>query len=99
MIYGDAAEEAAIKLSREAGRRLDEREMTAGGAPAFTYFMNYNGLDRYNRHGIAFVFDRAAKQFHYDGASWREIARRYPRSAEATQARQRLAKLPETINR
>jgi hypothetical protein len=27
---------------------------------------------------------------HYDSASWREIVRRYPRSTEASQARQRL---------
>lgn len=99
MIYGEAAEEAASKLSRDAGRRLDEREMTAGGAPAFTYFMNYNGLDRYNRHGITFIFDRATKQFHYDGESWREIVRRYPRSAEAEQARKRLESLAATATR
>ena len=91
LLYGEAAEEAASKLSREAARRLDEHEMTAGGAPIFSYFMNYNGLDRYRRQGIAFVFDRTTKQFHYDGESRREILRRYPHSAEAAQARQRLA--------
>ncbi len=93
MLYGEAAEEAAVKLSREAGRRLDEREMTAGGAPLFSYFLNYNGLDRYNRQGISFVYDRQAKQFHYDGESWRELVRRYPRSPEAEAARKRLSQL------
>ena len=29
--------------------------MNAGGAPIFSYFLNYNGLDRYNRQGITFV--------------------------------------------
>lgn len=90
MLYAEAAEAAAARLSREAGRRLDEREMTAGGAPVFSYFLNYNGLDRYNRQGITFVYDRATKQFHYDGAAWREIVRRYPHSSEAAQARARL---------
>ena len=90
MLYAEAAEEAAGKLSREAVRRLDESEMTANGAPLFSYFLNYNGLDRYNRQGINFVYDRAAKQFHYDGESWREILRRYPRSQEAAEARARL---------
>jgi hypothetical protein len=93
MLYAEAAEEAAGKLSREAGRRLDEREMTAGGAPLFTYFLNYNGLDRYNRQGISFVYDRATKQFHYDGAAWREIVRRHSRSSEAERARSRLSAL------
>ena len=94
MLYGEAAEKAAGGLSRDATRRLDEKEMAAGGAPVFSYFLNYNGLDRYRRQGITFTFDRAAKKFHYDGASWREIVRRYPRSPEAQEARKRLDALP-----
>ncbi|MGB9177663.1 MAG: hypothetical protein WCB68_00330 [Pyrinomonadaceae bacterium] len=90
LLFGEAAEEAAAKLSRDALRRLDEKEMKGGGAPAYTYFMNYNGLDRYRRQGIAFVFDERAKQFHYNGESWREIARRYPRSLEVAEARKHL---------
>ncbi len=93
MILGEAAEEAAQKLSREAARRLDEDEMKANRAPAFSYFMNYNGLDRYRRQGVDFIFNEATKQYHYDGAGWRELVRRYPRSAEAVAARQRLASL------
>lgn len=93
LIYGDAAEEAASKLARDAGRRLDKSEMAAGGAPEFSYFMNFNELDRYNRQGIRFVFDSATKQFHYDGAAWREIARRYPHSPEAVEAHKRLEKV------
>lgn len=90
LMYGEAAEKAAGKLSRDANRRLDEKEMAANGAPTFSYFLNYSGLDRYRRQGITFIFDRATKQFHYEGAGWREIVRRYPRSPEAAQARQRL---------
>jgi hypothetical protein len=93
MLYGEAAEAAATKLSRDAARRLDEREMAASGAPQFSYFLSYNGLDRYRRQGITFTFNRAAKQFHYDGESWREIVRRYPRSPEAVEARKRLGAL------
>jgi hypothetical protein len=68
--------------------------MTAGGAPVHSYFLNYNGIDRYRRQGVVFTFDSAAKQFHYDGAAWREIVRRYPQSPEAEQARARLNGLP-----
>lgn len=93
LLYGAAAEEAAAKLSREATRHLDEREMAAGGAPLHSYFLSYNGLDRYRKQGITFVFERAAKRFHYDGESWREILRRYPRSRQAPEARSRLAAL------
>lgn len=91
LIYGDAAEEAAAKLSREAERRFERRELPAGGAPEFSYYLNYSGLDRYNRQGVTFTLDRLAKKFHYDGAAWREIVRRYPNSPEAAEARKRLA--------
>ena len=91
LLFAEAAEQAADKLSREAERRLDQNEMAAGGAPEFSYFLNYNGLDRYNRQAIRFTFDRSTKRFHYDGAAWRELLRRYPRSPEAAEARKWLA--------
>lgn len=93
ILYADAAEEAATKLSRDVGKRLDEREMLAGGAPLFSYYLNFNELDRFNKQGVNFILDRKARAFHYDGAGWREILRRYPRSSEAAEARQRLASL------
>jgi hypothetical protein len=89
LIYGDAAEEAAAKLSREAERRFERRELPAGGAPEFSYYLNYSSLDRYNRQGVTFTFDRTNKKFHYEGWAWREIVRRYPNSAEAVEARKR----------
>lgn len=99
MLYGEAAERAAERLSRDAVRRLDEKEMAAGGAPLFSYFLNYNGLDRYRRQGVTFVFDPAARKFHYNGASWREILRRHPRSPEAEEARKRLETLSPVFTR
>jgi hypothetical protein len=93
LLYGDAAEEAAATLTRAASSRLAEDRLPEGGAPLHSYYLNFNGLDRYRRNGIAFVFDRAKKQFHYDGESWRELIRGFPRSPEAAQARQRLDSL------
>ena len=90
LLLGDAAEEAATKLSRECGRRFERREIPTDGAPEFSYFLNYSGLDRYNRQGVTFTFDRTTKQFHYEGAAWREIMQRYPNSLEAVEARKRL---------
>jgi hypothetical protein len=94
LLYGDAAEEAAAKLSREAERRFERRELPAEGAPEFSYYLNYTGLDRYNRQGVIFTFDRSAKKFHYNGAAWREILQRYPKSAEAGEAQKRFDALP-----
>lgn len=90
LMLGDEAEREAAELSRAAARRLDAREMEAGGAPAHTYFLNYNGLDRFRRQGVVFTFDAATKRYHYDGAAWREILRRHSRSPEAAEARKRL---------
>jgi len=93
MIYAAAADDAASRLSHDARRRLDEKEMGGGGAPVFSYFLNFSGLDRYNRQGVTFVFDVREKKFRYDGEGWQEIVHRYPRSPEAVEARQRLAAL------
>lgn len=90
LIYGDAAEEAAAKLSREAERRFERKELPSNGAPEFSYYLNYSSLDRYNRQGVTFTFDRTNKKFHYEGRAWREIVRRYPRSSEAAEAGKRL---------
>lgn len=92
-MYAMAAEDVADKLSRDAQRRFTRTELPADGAPEFSYYLNFNALDRYNRAGITFRFDRAAKRFSYEGAAWREILRRYPRSPEAPEARKRLEKL------
>jgi hypothetical protein len=40
---------------------------------------------------VKFVFDPSKRELHYDGAAWRELVRRYPQSAEAAEARKRLA--------
>ncbi|HKO98181.1 MAG TPA: hypothetical protein VJU86_14380 [Pyrinomonadaceae bacterium] len=90
-VYSKAAEEAANHLSREASRRLQEKEMNAGGAPMLSYFLNYNGLDRYNRQRITFLFEPREKRFRYDGEGWRELLHRYPQSPQAAEARKRLA--------
>ena len=90
LILGDAAAEAAERLTREARRRLVPSEMSAGGATVASYFQNYNGLDRYRRLGVVYDFDPASRSYRYDGAAFREILRRHPRSPEAAEARRRL---------
>ena len=84
LLLGNTAEGLAAKLSKDAARRLKE---DLGDAPEFSYFLNYTGLDRYNRQGVTFVFDRSSKRFHYDGATWRELIRRYPHSPAANEAK------------
>jgi hypothetical protein len=99
LLLGDASEEAAARLSRDAARRIDKHELQSSDAPLFSYFLNYTGLDRYNRQGVGFVFDIVTKQFHYDGSAWREILRRYPKLPEAVAARKRLGELRAAVER
>ena len=96
LLLGDTAEEAAVKLTRDAARRLIPPKESF--APEFSYYLNYTGLDRYNRQNIRFTFDSTTKQFHYDGAAWLELIRRYPLSPEAAIARQRLVALLRVPN-
>ena len=87
LLLGDTAEALAQKLSLDAARRLKD---DLGDAPEFTYYLNYTGLDRFNRQRVGFVFDKSTKRFHYDGTAWRELIRVYPRSSAASEARKRL---------
>jgi len=89
LLLGDTAEAVAVKLSSDAARRLKEG---LGDAPEFSYYLNHPGLDRYNRQRVGFVFDKSTKRFHYDGAAWRELIRRYPNTPQTTEARKRLNK-------
>ncbi len=89
VILGNAAEEAAEKLSREANRKLGA-ELSSSGVSSVGYFMNYSGLDRYSRQNVHFVFEQSSKKYRYDGDAWQELLRRYPRSREAEEARSRL---------
>jgi hypothetical protein len=90
LLLGDTAEELATQLSTDAARRLKENP---GDAPEFSYYLNYTGLDRYNRQRVNFVFDKSTKRFHYDGSAWRELIRRFPKTPQAAEARNRLAML------
>ena len=90
LLLGDTAEELAAQLSSDAVRRLKD---DPGEAPEFSYYLNYTGLDRYNRQGVKFIFDKATKRFHYDGSAWRDVIRLFPRSSAASEARKRITML------
>lgn len=99
LLMGDLMEETALKLSGEATRRLDRREMAASGAPLHSFYLNYVSLDRYRRLGINFLFNSNQKLFHYDGAGWREIIKKSPKSNEAVEAQKRLDSLKEKMEK
>lgn len=97
LLYGDLLEDTATKLSRDATRQLVRAEMAASAAPLHSYYLNYVSLDRYRRIGITFVFNPATKQFHYDGASWKELVLKHAGTNEAVEAQKRLDSLKEKM--
>jgi hypothetical protein len=99
LLFGDLVEENGATLSREATRRLSRREMAATGAPVHSFYLNYTGLDRYRRLGVGFVFNPNTKLLHYDGAVWKEILTKFPKSSEAVEAQKRLDSLKEKLER
>jgi len=93
LLLGDLTEEIALKLSQEATRRLDRREMAASGAPLHSFYLNYVSLDRYRKLGIGFLFNSSTKLLHYNGAAWKEIIAKFPKTNEAIEAQKRLDSL------
>ncbi len=90
LMFGNEAATIAERLSRDVIRRLDKKEMEASGAPAHSFYMNFKEMDKYRRQGMTFTFDMNQKKYLYDGEAWREIVKRYPQSAEATEAKKHL---------
>jgi hypothetical protein len=96
LILGETAESVADRLTRDAKRRVGDDEPDASPRPGLTkrdFMLNYAGLDRYNRISVTFDYDAASDRIVYDGAAYRELARRYPKSLEAKDAGVRLARL------
>lgn len=88
---GEAAERAADRLTRDAKRRAGNEEPNAGLSKR-DYFLNFAGLDRYNRIGVMFDYDAKADRIVYDGEAFRELQRRYPKSAETQTVMEKLGK-------
>ncbi|NOT49190.1 MAG: hypothetical protein HOP17_15785 [Acidobacteria bacterium] len=99
LLHGDLLEETAAKLTKDAGSRLDRREMAASAAPMHSYYLNFNMLDRYRRLGIIFLFNPNTRSYHYEGTSWLEIISRFPTSSEAVEAQKRVDSLKEKMGR
>lgn len=99
LLYGDLLEETAVKMTRDATNRLNRREMAASAAPLHSYYLNFVSIDRYRKLGVVFLFNSSMRSFHYEGASWRNIIKRFPAAPEAAEAQKRLDSLKEKLER
>ncbi|NJM52059.1 MAG: hypothetical protein HC846_00905 [Blastocatellia bacterium] len=93
LLLGDLVEESAGKLSRDATRQLVNREVSASGAPLHSFYLNHSSLDRYRKLGINYWFNSSTKLYHYNGLTWDEIVKKFPKSNEAEEAKKRLDSL------
>ncbi|MBK7996511.1 MAG: hypothetical protein IPK14_25025 [Blastocatellia bacterium] len=85
---GEAAEKIALELSKKISRRLPEqldKELELE-----RYLLNNPILDKYSRLGINFYIDTEEKFYRYDGAVYKQILSRYPRSLAASHAKEKL---------
>ncbi|MCU0240280.1 MAG: hypothetical protein MUC29_12635, partial [Pyrinomonadaceae bacterium] len=81
LLFGDLIEDQARKISIDATRKLVRREMAATDAPLHSFYLNYSSLDRYQKLGIMFFFNADTKMLHYNGKTWEEILKRFPKSS------------------
>jgi len=87
LILAEEAERAAEELTARLRRRVGDSETATLRRQLF---LNDVSLDRYNRLGITFLYDENEDRLRYDGWAYREVLARYPQSAEAAVARERL---------
>jgi hypothetical protein len=99
LLLGDLLEDTATKLSKDAGSRLDRREMAASAAPMHSYYLNFNMLDRYRKLGVIFLFNPNTRTYHYEGACWRELIAKFPAASEAAEAQKRVDSLKTKMER
>jgi hypothetical protein len=88
LLLGEAAERAAERLTRTISRRSGTSNVSDR-----VRWLNDPALDRYNRIRVLFELNPSGQRLVYDGGAYRELLRRYPQSAEAMVARERLASL------
>jgi hypothetical protein len=83
---GETAERVAERLTRDAGRRLGE-DPSIPGVSRRDLFLNFIGLDRFNKIGLTFNYVEDEGRFIYDGKAYRELLKKYPKSKEAESVR------------
>ncbi|MBK8316704.1 MAG: hypothetical protein IPL01_22900 [Acidobacteria bacterium] len=83
---GETAERVAERLTRDAGRRLGE-DTSLPGVSRRDLFLNFIGLDRFNKIGLTFNYVEDEGRFIYDGKAYRELLKKYPKSKEAERVR------------
>lgn len=88
---GETAERVAERLTRDAKRRIGDQEPSAG-LNKRAYFLNFVGLDRYNRIGVMFDYDATTDRIVYDEEAYLSLQRRYPKSAEALVLKDKLSR-------
>jgi hypothetical protein len=92
LLLGEAAERSAERLTRTISRRSATSNVSDGVSHRVIWLSD-PALDRYNRIRILFELNPGGQRLVYDGGAYRELLRRYPQSAEAMVARERLASL------
>jgi hypothetical protein len=90
LLTGEEADRAAQTLTQHARRRLGEGDGEIANASVRDYYMNDAGLDRYNKLGVVFDFNKSTGEYVYEGKAYRDLVKRFPDSEEAKLARRNI---------
>lgn len=84
-LLAQAAEAACEELTRDARKRIEDEGKSASATHTSRreWMLSFSGLDRWNREGIMFEYAAAKDALVYDGAAYKELLKKYPRSLEA----------------
>ena len=93
------AEHSVAALSKRVAKRVAGVDPQMASVRQRDYYLSDASLDRLSRLGVSFGFDEAAGEYVYDGAAYRTILRRFPTSASAKIARERLELVKQRLAR
>ena len=99
LLLGEEADRVAKTLSKRANKRLAGLNSAALRARMRDYYVNDSSLDRYSRLSVRLKYNEESGEYVYDGSAYSAIIKRFPESAEAVIARQRLDKNREKLAR
>jgi hypothetical protein len=100
LLLGETAEAVSDRLTREARKRAGDEHAESATHSTLSrrdYLLSHAGLDRWNRAGITFAYEAEGDRLIYDGAAWRELARKYPGSDEAKRAREKTGRAKSAV--
>jgi len=99
LLLAGEAERSGSTLNKRVSKRVTAVDPRTANVRQRDYYLSDASLDRLSRLRVSFDFDDATGEFIYDGAAYRTIIKRFPASASAKIARERLELVRQRLGR